>query len=420
MKKKRIISVIIVFIFIATFTLFFYNMKNKWIFGNKCNENQIKDIKALTSDEENFEIQNATIEKETRYNDLVNTDYGIKVKGIVNSRNSNNLNVTLKIESKSCIKKVISNGKDINNQNTDDMLELSMDIQASFNDLIPLKIVMASGAEYDITIPMNKLIITNHSPTKPTINYWPLTTTIKNGRNVILKAENSTDEDGDKIKYIWEGRKAETATYDLGQHTVKVKAVDEWGAESEEATFTFNVINQNAATLSYTTGNNSFNVWGNGNKTTYANAGYSIVFNPSVSGVTLNVNLEEIYDGNYVKINYIINNPTDTDATFNLATHSDIQINNDDRATVTNISGDKGFQMTDGTYYYNFYLRGMDGVDDVSTYWYGQYGQRTSNLWNNSGRADLVGVDSGMAYSWQNKKVEKGKTITLSVILGLE
>lgn len=107
--------------------------------------------------------------------------------------------------------------------------------------------------------------------------------------------------------------------YDIGEHTVKVKAVDLYGAESDWQTYTFKVVDVEAATISFTlstNGSTNFNIKGNGNKTTYSDMGYSTVLKVGTSetnitngtgsnnGVTLNTTLENINDGNYVKITY--------------------------------------------------------------------------------------------------------------------
>lgn len=275
----------------------------------------------------------------------------------------------------------------------------------------------------------------NKPPTTPVISAWPEETTIKKNRNVTLTA-TSQDPNNDEIEYVWEGRQEETCVYDIGEHTVKVKAVDLYGAESDWQTYTFKVVDVEAATISFTlstNGSTNFNIKGNGNKTTYSDMGYSTVLKVGTSetnitngtgsnnGVTLNTTLENINDGNYVKITYKVKNTTSEKKTIGIATHADIMINNDDRATITNISGDRGFTMTDGTYNYKVMLRNTQMVTDVDTYWFGQYGQRTSHLWDSNGITNpLTGVDSGMVYSWKDRKIAAGETQEYISIIGLE
>ena len=416
MKNVKKITFIFIIFFLTLLCIYISFSITQKIFNKK--DSIYKSNKVV----ENLIINEANTTEQPEISDIIEFDNGIRVKGIVNSRISTNLNVTLYIEANYCIKSIQYGEQIFTNieKENDNWLKIDLDLTANFNDTISLKINMASSNIYDVEIPLKKLKIPNKAPSTPTIEHWPLTSSIKKGRNVILKAKESFDEDGDNITYIWEGRNAETSVYDIGTHTVKVKAVDEWGAESEWATYTFSVINVEAATLTYSCTNNHFNIWGNGNQTTYGNSGYSVVFKPSTSNVNLNIAIEPIYDGNYIKIKYIVHNSSDVIATYGIATHADIMINSNDRAPIYNIEGDKGFIMTDGTYYYNVYLANTENITNVNSYWYGLYSNRTNNLWNNGPRTDLVGVDSGMAFSWQDKSINPGEIQELFIIIGLE
>lgn len=261
---------------------------------------------------------------------------------------------------------------------------------------------------------------------------WPNMATVKKGRSVTLTASVPGVDEGE-LEYIWEGRIDETSKYEVGTHNIRVKAVDKYGHESEWVTKTFNVINVEIPKLSAVliSGNN-FNILGNGLKTTYSNAGYTTFFvvngasaNISngygvINNVSLTTKLEVVEDGNYAQIEYVVTNNSNQNRTVSIATHADIMINNDDRARIDNTPGDKGFIMTDGNYYYNVILRGMDGITDVDSYWFGLYSQRTSNLWSNYHPQSLTGTDSGMVYSWQNRVLAPGETKSFIVKIGLE
>ncbi|MFT9495861.1 S-layer homology domain-containing protein [Anaerosolibacter sp.] len=80
--------------------------------------------------------------------------------------------------------------------------------------------------------------VVNRAPTPPVMVRTPNTNSVAPGTNVKITA-SSTDQDGDAITYIWEGRPAETAKYPLGKNVVKVKAVDAAGAESPWAAIVF-------------------------------------------------------------------------------------------------------------------------------------------------------------------------------------
>lgn len=87
---------------------------------------------------------------------------------------------------------------------------------------------------------------TNSAPTRPEITRAPGGNSVAPGTPVTITAR-STDADGDPITYVWEGRPSETAVYALGKHTIRVKAVDNTGAESPWAAIVFFVMDSNGS-----------------------------------------------------------------------------------------------------------------------------------------------------------------------------
>ena len=185
----------------------------------------------------------------------------------------------------------------------------------------------------------------------------------------------------------------------------------------------------------YFMSNTNFNIWGDGVQTTYNDAGYSTILkvgnneyavkNGTGSGenVTCTTNLSYVSDGAYVKITYTVKNESTTTKTIGVATHADIQINRDDYAEITNLEGNRGFMMTDGTYSFNFLGRQSYGATDVDTYWFGDYNIREDNMWNNS-QTYVYGTggrrgDSGMAFSWQNRTIAPGEELEFSALIGI-
>jgi hypothetical protein len=77
--------------------------------------------------------------------------------------------------------------------------------------------------------------IFNNPPSTPTITKNPAGSFVFQNETVTLTAL-SIDPDGDTVTYEWENR---LSTYPLGTHTIRAKAVDQWGAESAWATTTF-------------------------------------------------------------------------------------------------------------------------------------------------------------------------------------
>lgn len=181
----------------------------------------------------------------------------------------------------------------------------------------------------------------------------------------------------------------------------------------------------------------NFNIWGDSVQTTYSDKGYFSVLNVngteanikncsgSLNGVSVQTKLSYISNGNYVKISFEATNTSGSAKTIGIATYADIQIANNDYAPITNLSGNRGFTMTDGTKY-TFTFLGINsyGVTDVDTYWFGQYQIREENKWNNSQTFDYGSEserkgDSGMAFSWKNRTIQNEEKLIFSVAIGI-
>lgn len=181
----------------------------------------------------------------------------------------------------------------------------------------------------------------------------------------------------------------------------------------------------------------NFNIWGDSVQTTYSDKGYFSVLNVngteanikncsgSLNGVSVQTKLSYISNGNYVKISFEATNTSGSAKTIGIATYADIQIANNDYAPITNLSGNRGFTMTDETQYtFTFLGRNSYGVTDVDTYWFGQYQIREENKWNNSQTFDYGSEsqrkgDSGMAFSWKNRTIQNGEKLIFSVAIGI-
>ena len=179
----------------------------------------------------------------------------------------------------------------------------------------------------------------------------------------------------------------------------------------------------------------NFNIWGEGVQTTYGDHGYDTVLSVdgsetnikngtgSLDGVTIKTNLNNISEGNYAKVEYEIRNTNNYAVTIGIATYADIQIDDNDYAPIENLSGNRGFTMSDGNHIFRFIGRDSYGVTNVDTYWFGTFSDREENKWNASYTYDGSGgnrdLDSGMAYSWKNRSMGPGETQKYSVIIGV-
>lgn len=418
--------------------------------------NETKEIKTKQKAETTTGYNNVNIENISNADTTTNsetTDLSNLI-GTIKSRDGSNYTVQLDFTADKCIGNVenLNTNETVENTTEPNHLSLTSTFVGVKNLTYQYKVTMASGATEIKQFKIDDFVPkTNQAPIKPTISAWPEEVSIKKNREVRITA-TSEDPNNDVFEYVWEGRTAETSTYSIGEHTVRVKAIDLYGAESEWSEYNFTVIDVEAATLTSeisSTGNSNFNIRGNGYQTTYSDVGYSTtlkVLNSEIaSNVTSTVNIvngtggfsyssstgntiainlstkiDMVEDGNYAKITYTVKNNGNVSASVSIATDADIMINNDDTATITRLSNDRGFSMTDGTYNYKVYLKKTTGVTDVDTYWFGQFNSRKDNLWNNCTGDTLTNTDSGMTYSWQNRTIAAGATQEFSVIIGLE
>lgn len=152
------------------------------------------------------------------------------------------------------------------------------------------------------------------------------------------------------------------------------------------------------------------------------------------TGLTMDIGLDFVSEGKALQIRYTIKNTSGTLVEgLSFGSHADIQIGGDDSATITTfddsqpVDQNRGFKMVSrddtnlaGEYaQFNFFGKRSVGVTDVDSFWFGRYGNRRDNLFNQIEEHDLEGTDSGMAYSWQNRTIGAGGTQVYTVVIGI-
>jgi hypothetical protein len=162
-------------------------------------------------------------------------------------------------------------------------------------------------------------------------------------------------------------------------------------------------------------------------QTTYQNAGWKYRLNntdvsintttgaATAGNLRLELKPEFIYDGGipYLQITQTLTNTGDTALTNQrFGVHADVMIHGNDSAPITYMS-QYGARMedlaADATMRFRLVCQGLESVSDVSTLWVGNYGNRSANLYNDS-RVDVSGIDSGMAFSYQNIDLAPGES----------
>ena len=222
--------------------------------------------------------------------------------------------------------------------------------------------------------------------------------------------------------------------------------------------------------LKYITGltNTSFNVNGYYNSNwimiTYANRGYLTQMkvdgaspvnlagltsgeSVTISGLQVTQNLSFVNAGRFVKVSYTVTNPGTESKTFSLGSCADVQIADNDGATIRTTS--TGIRMADTSVthaQYNLVARNSYGVTDVDSLWFGPF--RGTNLYNNYTFTDvdssanteattgpyagyyttdsvtgkktaISSVDSAIGFAWNDRPIAAGGTQTYSVLFGV-
>jgi len=162
-------------------------------------------------------------------------------------------------------------------------------------------------------------------------------------------------------------------------------------------------------------------------ETTYNDVGWKYRLNNSdvsintttgaatAGNLRLELKPEFIYDGGipYLQITQTLTNTGDTALTNQrFGVHADVMIYGNDDAPITYMS-QYGVRMedlaADATMRFRLVCQGLESVSDVSTLWVGNYGNRSANLYNDL-RVDVSGIDSGMAFSYQNIDLAPGES----------
>jgi len=146
---------------------------------------------------------------------------------------------------------------------------------------------------------------------------------------------------------------------------------------------------------------------------------------------TVSCSLPAAYDGKIVAVTYTIQNTGEGQLTYDLGSGGDIQIGEDDDATITPFNDGSGFKMVSGAdedisesgdhAQLNFFCSNTNGVTDVDRFWYGDYEEWDSD--NPFGQlkdlSPLTDTDAAMTYCWTGRTIEAGTTQTYTVFFGI-
>ena len=132
------------------------------------------------------------------------------------------------------------------------------------------------------------------------------------------------------------------------------------------------------------------------------------------------ISADFVSDGKYLKVTHTLVNVSDkTMERVCIGVNADIQIGSNDAASIYRTG--TGFRMEDPGSQQQFSLacKKAPGADDISTMWFGYYGERQNNQFNDTSADDLIGDDSGLAFSWKDMELSPGERITRSVLFSV-
>lgn len=242
-------------------------------------------------------------------------------------------------------------------------------------------------------------------------------TEVDNGVMKVYIKENGFEFDGLKgfdIKGYIEDQTAEegktliSSTFgDYGYHTF-LNVNGAHGEMTEEITYTeTDALQEQILAMQYTAYDEA-NEWQN------------------IDGIDLKVNTEFINNGEQLQIIYTLKNTTSAVATYSLATTSDVQIDEDDSATIERIE-EQGNDVrlwtkegdTEKPVQFVFYGSGVQETTSVDNLWIGGWGrQYMINMFNTNPNEPIIeDRDSAFAYSWVNRTINPGETIVHTVLM---
>lgn len=168
--------------------------------------------------------------------------------------------------------------------------------------------------------------------------------------------------------------------------------------------------------------------------TTFSNTGYTtflkvnnekpiqIDFNNStINSIQNDINCTFVNNGNFVKVEYILKNIGNTNATISLGTQADVQISADDFATLTRMDNNRGVNLIDerNNIQFKFYGRGVDGVTDIDHLWIGTFPEHEEHFFANNNINKIENVDSAFTFSWIDRIIKPNETQKYSILIGI-
>lgn len=146
----------------------------------------------------------------------------------------------------------------------------------------------------------------------------------------------------------------------------------------------------------------------------------------TINGINIKLATQFINNGEQLQIVYTLKNTTSSSATISLATVADVQIDQDDSATIERLEDGSGVRLwtkegnCEKPVQFVFYGKDVTGATDIDNLWIGYWGwgANVKNMFSdNSDVNKIEDRDSAFSYSWVNRTINAGETKTYSVLM---
>ncbi len=197
--------------------------------------------------------------------------------------------------------------------------------------------------------------------------------------------------------------------------------------EDNSPDYAYNILVKNSGKWIQTTGGQKRQISGYKIKVLIDNVGYDItnmqigVEKEIIPDVTLILNATLINQGQFIKIEYVIKNYSNISYKIDIATYSNILIDNENPTKITPFTNGFGFkavQESTKDLELNFIVGKNSNVTNIDSTWCGKKGDVDANLFS-SGRCCGCSGDVAIAYAWKNKELLPNSNLNYSTLVGV-
>jgi hypothetical protein len=103
--------------------------------------------------------------------------------------------------------------------------------------------------------------------------------------------------------------------------------------------------------------------------------------------------------------------------TVDVEVDADVTINGNDATSVLDLGGGLGFIMYSSPNGFTFIGQSYPLVTNLSTYWFGYSGDRSTHYWTQVTQSSYSGSDVAISFSWQNILIPSRESVCLSMIV---